>query len=86
MISMKSSTAAKAETSAEGAPAAFAKGAMAVAALRMRPEVERVERSSLRRRRKLAVSEGEMVLQPTPWLFGYSQLRPDYLAPRDAAW
>jgi hypothetical protein len=63
---MKSSTLAKAETSGEADPVESTKGVMAVAALRISLEVAGVDRSSWRRRRKFAVSAGEMALHPTP--------------------
>lgn len=74
-MATKSRTEANAETSVEGEPEASTKGVMLTAAERVRLEPCVVLRSAWSVARRLAVSSEETTLQPTPCLFGYSQLR-----------
>ena len=58
MITMKSRTSAKAETSEDGRPEELAKGVMETGAVRVRSAPVEVLRSSWRKERKLVVSLG----------------------------
>ena len=79
MIAMKSRTLANSVTSLRGVPSGPLKGFKETAAESSSDCPLGVVRSSWRNERKFAVSLSEMVLQPTPWRLGYSQLLDDEL-------
>jgi len=66
MIAIQSRTSANPDTSVDGVPFSSAKGEVAVAADKRRVEPNSSALISFKNARKLAVSFGEIVLQPRP--------------------